>query len=516
MNLQLYPWQKECRHAWFEHGCRGIAGVVTGAGKTVMALSAMEELRRRLPVPLRVKIIVPQTFLTSQWSCAMQKLAGIPRCEIGCYHGTHKDSTECPNMIYVINSARYTLSRHILRDINMGYAVLLIADECHHYAGAENRKIFEFLPYLPEQEKNFFSLGLSATPRTDGYEQYLIPALGPEIYRYTYEDAAIRSSIRPFVIFNIALTFTPEEHDSYQELSDRLTLLINKLYARCPYLRKLDHIRFFHTLKHLSISAGSPHTAQLAQTALTLSYQRKSVVYNAAARTQCTLRLIEKLSPASRILIFGERIEQADSLYKCLSRIYPNQTGRYHSQMEPEARKAALDRYRSGENRILVTCRALDEGFDIPSANIGIVLSSSSGERQRIQRLGRILRNFDGKRITGLYYLYMESSSEPSAYMPETETEQTCYPSLSLAYDSQSGRFVHPEYEARAHTVLTKLKNQEKDPRILDECRRCLSLGLLRPDWLMPEKDLEDLRKNASGKRMENYWICMKLMHQML
>ena len=50
MNLQLYPWQKECRHAWFEHGCRGIAGVVTGAGKTVMALSAMEELRRRLPV----------------------------------------------------------------------------------------------------------------------------------------------------------------------------------------------------------------------------------------------------------------------------------------------------------------------------------------------------------------------------------------------------------------------------------------------------------------------------------
>ena len=132
--------------------------------------------------------------------------------------------------------------------------------------------------------------------------------------------------------------------------------------------------------------------------------------------------------------------------------------------MEPEARKAALDRYRSGENRILVTCRALDEGFDIPSANIGIVLSSSSGERQRIQRLGRILRNFDGKRITGLYYLYMESSSEPSAYMPETETEQTCYPSLSLAYDSQSGRFVHPEYEARAHTVLTKLKTRRKTP----------------------------------------------------
>lgn len=59
-------------------------------------------------------------------------------------------------MIYVINSARYTLSRHILRDINMGYAVLLIADECHHYASAENRKIFEFLPYLPEQEKTSF------------------------------------------------------------------------------------------------------------------------------------------------------------------------------------------------------------------------------------------------------------------------------------------------------------------------------------------------------------------------
>ena len=83
MKLQLYPWQEECLQAWFSHQGRGIVNVVTGAGKTVMALSGMERLSHTSPLPLRVKIIVPQTFLTSQWSKAMQKLAGIPRRDIG-------------------------------------------------------------------------------------------------------------------------------------------------------------------------------------------------------------------------------------------------------------------------------------------------------------------------------------------------------------------------------------------------------------------------------------------------
>lgn len=514
MKLQLYPWQNECLHAWFKHDCHGIIHVVTGAGKTVMALSAMEQLGRELSVPLRVKIVVPQTFLTSQWAYAMQSLAGIPRQEIGYYYGTHKDSPERPYMIYVVNSARYSLSRHILQDVRNGYAVLLVADECHHYASRENRKIFEFLPHLKGGD-NYYSLGLSATPQTIGYEQFLVPALGREIYRYTFDDAAAGKNIRSFVCFHISLSFSPEESSIYQDLSDRLTHVSDVLLKQCPSLGKLDNTRYFHALKHLVRSAESPRISQLAKAVLSLTYQRKSVVYNADARIPCTLHLIQQLDPLSRIIIFGERIEQADRLYEQLNRTFPNQVVRCHSQMEADARKAALNRYRNGESHILITCRALDEGFDIPSANVGIVLSSSSVERQRIQRLGRILRNSSGQtHIAGLYYLYVKDSSEKPFYLEEENGGNAASASLSLIYDSSTGQFRNPSYENLMAIVLEKLKMQNKTPSTINECRRCLCLGMLRTDWMMGIADITKRIEEADDVREENYWICMKMLAQ--
>ena len=60
--------------------------------------------------------------------------------------------------------------------------------------------------------------------------------------------------------------------------------------------------------------------------------------------------------------------------------------GLYHSRLAKTVRERILNSFRSGESRILVACRALDEGIDVPDANIGIVMSGSSVRRQRIQR----------------------------------------------------------------------------------------------------------------------------------
>ncbi|PNV59295.1 hypothetical protein C0033_24865 [Clostridium sp. chh4-2] len=62
-------------------------------------------------------------------------------------------------------------------------------------------------------------------------------------------------------------------------------------------------------------------------------------------------------------------------------------------------------------------CRALDEGFDVPSANIGIVMSSASTSGQR---LGRILRQA-GKDISCLYYLYINGTTEDTSYFPDSK-----------------------------------------------------------------------------------------------
>jgi superfamily II DNA or RNA helicase len=64
----------------------------------------------------------------------------------------------------------------------------------------------------------------------------------------------------------------------------------------------------------------------------------------------------------------------------------------YHSKMTMRDRVAMLTAYRKGAVDVLVTCRALDEGFNVPETESGIIAASTATRRQRIQRLGRVLR----------------------------------------------------------------------------------------------------------------------------
>lgn len=115
-----------------------------------------------------------------------------------------------------------------------------------------------------------------------------------------------------------------------------------------------------------------------------LSFARKNIVCLAAARNSCALELIALLGIKEKIIIFGERIRQADELYEQLKIRYPGRIGRYHSQMGSQANKNTLELFRDGEIRVLIACKSLDEGIDIPDVSVGIILSGTSGQRQRI------------------------------------------------------------------------------------------------------------------------------------
>ena len=57
-----------------------------------------------------------------------------------------------------------------------------------------------------------------------------------------------------------------------------------------------------------------------------------------------------------------------------------------------------LKAYREGQIRALVSCRVLNEGMDVPDAEVAIILGGTQGAREHIQRIGRILRPNPGKR----------------------------------------------------------------------------------------------------------------------
>ena len=68
--------------------------------------------------------------------------------------------------------------------------------------------------------------------------------------------------------------------------------------------------------------------------------------------------------------------------------------------------------------------RVLNEGVDVPDANVAVVLSGSGSVREHVQRLGRILRKKDGKRAI-LYELVTARTSE--TYTSERRREHSAY-----------------------------------------------------------------------------------------
>ena len=88
MKLTLYAWQEECLDAWQQNDSRGIIQVVTGGGKTILALAAAQRLQQRLNGKLQVKIIVPKQFMVAQWTASLlnyKETFGIEKEDIGNY-----------------------------------------------------------------------------------------------------------------------------------------------------------------------------------------------------------------------------------------------------------------------------------------------------------------------------------------------------------------------------------------------------------------------------------------------
>jgi superfamily II DNA or RNA helicase len=65
---------------------------------------------------------------------------------------------------------------------------------------------------------------------------------------------------------------------------------------------------------------------------------------------------------------------------------------RFNTDLDNAEREENLNNFKNGNLNVLVSCTALDEGFDMPEADGAMILSASSSKRQRIQRMGRVLR----------------------------------------------------------------------------------------------------------------------------
>ena len=492
--LQLHEWQSECLGIWAHNGYRGIVNAVTGSGKTVLALTAARHLEMIADRELHVKIVVPQNFLALQWKDEIKRQLGVKTTDIGIFGGKRKDLGR-KYMIYIINSARYSMARHILSDIKNGHAVFLIADECHHYGSAENNRIFDFYRVM-EKNAPYYALGLSATPEIVNYKAITVP-LGCEIYCYDLGKALRDRIISRFILYSIGLEFTEDEHAEYEALSFSLVKCLKSLNDAYPEIKGMPSGIFFAYLQKLAQQG-----CEEARIALILMYRRRTLCHMAAGRPVCAVSIVKALPMKTRIILFCERIQAAEQLYSTLLEQFPDQVGLYHSKMADNTRQDMLERYKHGMIRLLICCKALDEGLNIPSTDAGIIVSSSMSARQRVQRLGRMLRH--SKEIKRIYYLYIDESSEDRELVLGLRTLENNIPFIALRYCK--GSFVHNEYERLRGNVLEYVSGHRYDPKLLEALDQNIDRALLRGDFLLSETVCRE-NLQASGTTAErNYW----------
>ena len=393
-----------------------------------------------------------------------------------------------------------TLPRHVLADMVQNVRMLLIADECHRYGSRENRKIFDFLSHSDHQPALYYALGLSATPERKSLEDVLIPALGRVIFSYPLDRAVRERTVSEFSVSRVRVSLTMEEQQTYDSLTRRITALMRLLENERPALRGASPGAFFSALRHIAQNAeqGSPE-----QTVLSLIDRRRLLCCLARAKMSCAADVIRALPDDSRILVFCEIIRQADHLASVFRDAGIRRVGRFHSAMSGEAKKAALYRYRDHEIRILICCTALDEGLDVPDTAYAVVVSGNSTPRQRVQRLGRILRRSENKRLAGLYYLYLDKTMEDPVYL---ESAAGKHPDCDVKYSLNERDFSCPAYLELADVLLSLYAQKGASAEQTLALRENLMAGHIRNEWLMePERIRELIGRTTERKERRQY-----------
>lgn len=353
--LTLRGWQLDALLAWEGNDHRGIVSVVTGAGKTVFALSCIERLRASA-----VLVVVPTTALLEQWWEEAASYFDLKLDEINIVDGRLRFKLGTIN-IAVLNTAAKLASRI------QHHKCFLIVDECHRAAASQLRAALEVNASA--------SLGLSATPERQydhGLRDILVPCLGPVIFTYNYADALRDGVIVPFELRNVVFELEEDRQLEY----DKMTKAIGR--------------------------SISQHGFESEET-VALLLKRTRILNLSLNRIRLTVKLIAA-NPRRRTLVFHEDIEACNLIHEVLLQCGVR-SGVYHSRLSSRMRAEKLRQYRSGEIDVLVTCRALDEGFNAPETELGIVAASTATTRQRIQRLGRVVRPAPGKTMATVYTL---------------------------------------------------------------------------------------------------------------
>jgi len=362
------PYQAEALSAWRDAQGRGVVVLPTGAGKTHVACLAIDDRRRS------TLVLAPTLDLVRQWYDVLRASFGVP--------------------VGVIGGGEYgvealTVSTYDSAYLHMDHLGdrfgLLVFDECHHLPGPAYA-LAARAAVAP------FRLGLTATPeRADGRHADLDELCGPIVYRKDIVDLS-GGYLAPYETERLTVELGAEDRRAYEE-------------ARGIYRDFLAR----NGIRMSSPSGWSDFVIRAARgedgrRAMAAYRRQREIAFAAPAKLDYVGLLLDR-HREDRTLLFTQDNATAYALARrFLIPIITHET-------RVRERSGILAGLAGGDYGAVVTSKVLNEGVDIPDANVAVVVSGSASVREHVQRLGRILRARAGKRAR-LYELVTAGTSE--------------------------------------------------------------------------------------------------------
>lgn len=351
---ELRPYQAAATAAWERAGRRGIIALPTGAGKTRAAVAAIALTR------FRTLCLVPTRVLMAQWVKVLDEAGAGPVGEFG-------DGRRIEQPITVATYA--SAFRHV-ETLGNRFDMLVI-DEVHHFGSGTGDEVLEMCTASAR-------LGLSATLPDDAVRRAGLEALvGPEVYRASVEELA-GSYLAAFELITISVPLTASERAAYEAEMAVFRPVCHAFFRAAPDASWSDFVA----------AAGRSDEGRRAVSAWRRS--RAIVRYSAEKRAAVADLLMRHRN--ARILVFAADNETAYAIAR------EHLVQPITCDIGPTERARALEHFSKGDLRILVSARVLNEGLDVPAADIAVVVGGSQGCREYVQRVGRVLRPSQGKK----------------------------------------------------------------------------------------------------------------------
>lgn len=279
-------------------------------------------------------VCVPTIELARQWVEKIREVLGV---NAGILGGGSKEIRDVTVAIY--NSAVNSI------DELSNKFDLVIFDECHHVPA----ETFKRVAFNIKARKR---LGLSATPqRADRNEALVYFSVGKVVYTAKYQDLVKVNLASPLEFNTLYVDLTDEEWKEYAKAESSDKGAIQK------------------TMK---------------------------VALMAKKKYDVLKKLIEK-HKGSKVIVFTQYVDQSEKAYQVCRKILGDKVRLITGSTSAKERKNAFTMFKSGAVTCLVTTTVLDEGIDVPDAEVAIIMSGTSTERQIIQRIGRVIRYHPNK-----------------------------------------------------------------------------------------------------------------------